>query len=99
MAYKIPVLRVNLQYGASYDQLQDIPGMKEVIMEQTIAGIKEAVKKKKVSIPLFEVAGSDYYIELKKDKFKSSLETVLEYYVKKEEYSVCIECRDLINSL
>jgi protein-arginine kinase activator protein McsA len=40
-----------------------------------------------------------YYIELKKDQWKISLEKALEYYVEKEEYDRCIECRDLINKL
>jgi hypothetical protein len=48
---------------------------------------------------LFEVANSDYYLQLNKDKFKPSLETAIEYFVEKEEYDRCIECRDLINKL
>jgi hypothetical protein len=99
MKRQIPVFRVNVQPGASYDQLHEIPEVKEVVIEEVIVAVREAIRRKKSSIELFEVANSDYYLELKKDQFKSSLETVLEYFVEKEEYDRCIECRDLINKL
>jgi hypothetical protein len=73
--------------------------VKEVVIEEVIVAIKDAIKRKKSSIELFEVANSDYYLQLNKDKFKPSLETAIEYFVEKEEYDRCIECRDLINKL
>ena len=99
MKRQIPVFRVNVQPGASYDQLHEIPEVKEVVIEEVIIAVKDAIRRKKSSIELFEVANSDYYLELKKDQFKLSLETALEYFVEKEEYDRCIECRDLINKL
>jgi hypothetical protein len=99
MKRQIPVFRVNVQPGASYDQLHEIPEVKEVVIEEVIVAVREAIKRKKSSIELFEVANSNYYLELKKDQFKSSLETALEYFIEKEEYDRCIECRDLINKL
>jgi hypothetical protein len=99
MKRQIPVFRVNVQPGASYDQLHEIPEVKEVVIEEVIVAVREAIRRKKSSIELFEVANSDYYLELKKDQFKTSLETALEYFVEKEEYDRCIECRDLINKL
>ena len=99
MKRQIPVFRVNVQPGASYDQLHEIPEVKEVVIEEVIVAVREAIRRKKSSIELFEVANSDYYLELKKDQFKSSLETALEYFVEKEEYDRCIECRDLISKL
>jgi hypothetical protein len=99
MRRKIPVFKVHVQPGASYDQLHEIPEVKEVVIEEVIVAIREAVKRKKSSIELFEVANSDYYLQLNKDKFKPSLETALEYFLEKEEYDRCIECRDLINKL
>jgi hypothetical protein len=99
MKRQIPVFRVNVQPGASYDQLHEIPEVKEVVIEEVIVAVREAIRRKKSSIELFEVANSDYYLELKKDQFKISLETALEYFIEKEEYDRCIECRDLINKL
>jgi hypothetical protein len=99
MKRKIPVFRVSVQSGADYGQLEEHPGVKEVVIEEVIVAIKEAIKTKKTSISLFEVANSGYYIELKKEQFKSSLESALEYFIEKEEYNRCAECRDLINKI
>jgi hypothetical protein len=99
MKRQIPVFRVHVQPGASYDQLHEIPEVKEVVIEEVIIAVRDAIKRKKSSIELFEVANSDYYLQLSKDKFKPSLEAAIEYFVEKEEYDRCIECRDLINKL
>jgi hypothetical protein len=99
MRRKIPVFRVTMAPGVSYSVLTETPEIVQIVIDETIVAIKEGIAKKKKSILLFEVANSDYYIELEKDKWKSSLENALEYYVEKEEYNKCIECRDLINQL
>jgi len=99
MRRKIPVFKVNVQPGADYDQLHEIPEVKEVVIEEVLFAIQDAIKRKKSSIELFEVANSGYYLELKKDKFKPSLETAIEYFIEKEDYARCAECRDLINKL
>ncbi len=99
MRRKIPVFKVNVQPGADYDQLHEIPEVKEVVIEEVLFAIQDAIKRKKSSIELFEVANSGYYLELKKDKFKPSLETAIEYFIEKEDYTKCAECRDLINKL
>jgi hypothetical protein len=99
MKRKIPVLRVSIEPGASYSQLKEVPDIKKVVIEEAIYAIKEGIEKNRPSISLFEVAYSDYYIELKKDKWKPTLEKVLEYYIEREEYDKCAETRDLINKL
>lgn len=96
---RIPKFRVNLGPGASYDMLTEVPEVIQVVIDETVVAIKEGIAKNKKSINLFEVTNSDYYIELKKEQWKSSLEKALEYYIEKEEYDRCIECRDLINKL
>ena len=98
MKRQIPVFRVHVQPGADYNQLHEIPEVKEVVIEEVIVAVRDAIKRKS-SIELFEVANSDYYLQLNKDKFKPSLEAAIEYFVEKEEYDRCIECRDLINKL
>lgn len=99
MKRKIPVLRVSIEPGASYSQLKEVPEIQKVVLEEAVYAIKEGIEKNKPSISLFEVAYSDYYIELKKDKWKSTLEKALEYYIEREEYYKCAETRDLINKL
>jgi hypothetical protein len=99
MRRKIPVLRVSIEPGASYSQLKEVPDIKKVVIEEAIYAIKEGIEKNRPSISLFEVAYSDYYIDLGKDKWKPTLEKVLEYYIEREEYDKCAETRDLINKL
>ena len=99
MKRKVPVFRVNAKPGASYEMLTEVPGLKEVIIEETVLAIKDGIKKKKKSTPIFEIAGSDCYLEIEKDKWKSSLESAINYYVEHEDYDKCIECRDLISKL
>jgi hypothetical protein len=96
---KIPIFRVTMMPGASYDILAETPEVVQIVIDETVIAIKEGIDKNKKSISLFEVANSDYYIELKKDNWKSSLERALEYYVEREEYNKCVECRDLLNKL
>lgn len=99
MKRKVPVFKVNIKPGASFRLLTEIPEIREIVIEETIVAIKEGINKKKKSISLFEIADSDYYIELEKDKWKLSLENAIDYYVEKEDYNKCIECRDLISKL
>ena len=99
MKRKIPVFRVNIEPGASYSQLTEIPEVRQIVMEETVYAIKDGIAKHKSSISLFEVAQSDYYIELSKDKWKLTLEKIIEHYIKEEEYDKCAEARDLISKL
>ena len=99
MRRKIPLFKVNMGPGAEYSQLTKIPEVRDAVMEETIYAIKDGIEKKKTSISLFEVANSDYYIELSKDNWKPTLEHLIEYYTEHEDYDKCIEVRDLINQL
>jgi len=99
MRRKIPVFRVNLEQGADYSQLTAVPEVQKIVREEAFYAIKYGIEKKKSSISLFEVANSDYYIELSKDKWKPTLEKMIEHYVESEEYDKCAEARDLISKL
>ncbi len=99
MRRKIPVFKVSIEPGADYSQLLEVPEIKQIVLEETVYAIKHGIEKNKESISLFEVAHTDYYIELSKNKWKPSLEKALEYFLEKEEYDRCAEMRDLINKL
>lgn len=99
MRRKIPVFKVSIEPGADYSQLLEVPEIKQIVLEETVYAIKDGINKNKSSISLFEVAHTDYYIELSKNKWKPSLEKALEYFLEKEEYDRCAEMRDLINKL
>ena len=99
MRRKIPILRVKAEPGADYSTLTELPEIRQIVLEETITAIKEGIEKHKTSTPLFEIADSDCYIELSKDKWKPTLEHLIDYYSEKEEYDKCIEVRDLISKL
>jgi hypothetical protein len=99
MKRKIPVLQVNVADNALYKQLVHHPDIKEIVIEALIEAVADGLNSKKKSVPLFEVADCEYYIELEKDKWKPSLEMAIEYYAEKEDYDACACCRDLINKI
>ena len=99
MRRKIPILRVKAEPGADYSTLTELPEIRQIVLEEAITAIKEGIEKHKASISLFEIADSDYYIELNKDKWKPTLEHLISHYAEKEEYDKCAEARDLISKL
>lgn len=99
MRRKVPVFRISARPGASYSVLTEIPEVKQVVIEETVLAIKEGITKNKKSAQIFEIAGSDCYLEIEKDKWKLSLEKALDYYAENEDYDKCIECRELISKL
>ena len=99
MRRKIPVFKVYVEQGADYSHLTEIPEIQKIVREEAIYAIKDGIEKHKSSISLFEIAQSDYYIELGKDKWKLTLENLIEHYVESEEYDKCAEARDLISKL
>ncbi len=99
MRRKIPILRIKVEKGADYSQINDIPEIKKIVIEETVYAIKHGIEKNKNSISLFEIYDTNYYIELSKTEWKSSLEKALEYFLENEEYDRCAEARDLLNKL
>ena len=95
MKRKIPKITVNVPF----EYFITIPEVKEVVIEEVVVAIKEGIEKKKKSISLFEIANSNYYIDIEKQQWKASLQNALDYYIEKEQYDKCIECRDLISKL
>ena len=99
MKRKIPVFRLSMGDGSSYEQVSEHPMVKKIVIEETIFAIKEGIKKKKKSIPLFQISGTTTYVELEKEKWQPTLEKMLETYIQEENYDKCIEIRDLIKQI
>ena len=53
MKRQIPVFRVHVQPGADYNQLHEIPEVKEVVIEEVIVAVRDAIKRKKSSMVLY----------------------------------------------
>lgn len=99
MKRKIPTFRVDKSKGGSYSQLVTLPGIREAVIKEAVEAIKDGIKRNKSTVSLFEITYSDYYVDLAKDEWKSTLENSIEYFIEKEEYPKCIEIRDLIKKL
>lgn len=99
MNRKIPLFRVQAKPGADYNKLTEMPEIRKVVIEETLCAIEEGIKKKKKKVSLFEIAQSDCYIELENTKYKSALESIMEQYIKEEDYVSCVKVRDLINKI
>lgn len=99
MKRKIPVFKLTMGDGATYEQISEHPVIRKVVIEETIFAIKEGIKKKKKSIPLFQISGTTSYVELEKEKWQSTLENILGKYIEEENYDKCIEVRDLIKQI
>ena len=99
MKRKIPIFKVSLGEGTTHEQISEHPSIRKVVIEETIFAIKDGVKKKKKSIPLFQIAGTTTYLELEKEKWQPTLEKILDQYIEEENYDKCIEIRDLIKQI
>ena len=99
MRRKIPLFKVFVQEGASYNQLSQIPAIQEAVREEAILAIGDGIKNNKTSISLFNIDGSEYCIELDKSNWKPTLENVLKHYIEVEDYTKAIICRDLLIKL
>ena len=99
MRRKTPIFRLNASSGVDYSKLIENIEIKEAIIEETITAIKDGISKNKKSTSIFEIADSNYYVELERTEWKSTLENVIQYYVDKEDYATCVKCRELIEKL
>lgn len=99
MARQIPVFRLVLDRGVSYEDVQENPYVQEVVMREVVDAIKDGIKRKRRNISLFQVNDSNYVIGLDKKQWKPSLESALKYYERHEDYSKCSEIVKLMNSL
>jgi hypothetical protein len=99
MKRKIPIFKVSLGEGTTHEQISEHPSIRKVVIEETVFAIKDGVKKKKKSIPLFQIAGTTTYLELEKEKWQPTLEKILDQYIEEENYDKCIEIRDLIKQI
>ena len=96
---KIPTLKLSISPDVDYSEIENIPGVKDTVMDELVLAIKEGVTSKKKSISLFALADTEYYINIEKEQWGTSLNNALDYYVKIEDYDKCIECRDILNKL
>jgi hypothetical protein len=71
----------------------------KAVFTETIAGIKEAINNKTKTATLFQLAKSDYYIELEKSQWKQALQTCIDKLIETEQYEECSKIKALIDKI
>lgn len=99
MARVIPVFRLVLDHDVSYSDVEQNPYVRDVVMNELVDAVKDGIKRRRANISLFVINDSNYIVSLDKKQWKPSLQSALQHYEKKEEYSKCSEIVKLINSL
>lgn len=66
---------------------------------ETIAGIKDAINTKSKTAILFQIAKSDYYLELDKSQWKQALQTCIDRLIEGEKYEECSKIKVLMDKI
>lgn len=66
---------------------------------ETIAGITDAIKTKSKTATLFQIAKSEYYLELEKSQWKQALQTCIDRFIEEEKYEDCSKIKGLMDKI
>ena len=72
---------------------------KRQVYKSLVQSISEGVEFKFESVNVAEIKNHDMIISVPKTEWKSGLENVMDYYIKKEEYEECSKIKKLIEKL
>jgi len=89
MTRRIPILAHN----------DELNSKKPQVYKSLVEGVSEAINTNKKEIKLCEVKNSNIYITVEKPKWKSSLDSALQFYIDREEYEECSKIKKLIDKL
>ena len=89
MTRRIPIFEYNEELNSKQRQ----------VYRSLVEGVSEAIKTDKEEIKLCEVKNSNIYITVEKPKWKSSLDSALQFYIDIEEYEECSKIKKLIDKL
>lgn len=98
---KIPsmVITVVGDGRANIDSLCANETFAKAVFKEAVEGIKDAIANKRQSAILFEVAKSEYYVELEKTEWKQVLQICLDKHIEKEDYERCSEIKLLMDKI
>jgi len=98
---KREILNLDIQYDIREELEEASKDIKiqNVIIQNTILAIKDAIDKNAKKIVLFNLPGFYLRVELKREQFPKVLNHITNHYKKKEEYEQCAEIKTLIDKL
>ncbi len=74
MARQVPVFRVVLDRGVTFDDVEQNPEIQAAVMSELIDAVRDGIKRRRRNISLFQINDSNYIVGLDKKQWKPSLE-------------------------
>jgi len=71
----------------------------KAVFIETIAGIKDAINIESKTATLFQIAKSDYYLELDKSQWEQALQTCIDRLIESEKYEECSKIKALMDKI
>ena len=84
---------------ADIDALCENETFVKAVFTETIAGIKDAISNKNKTATLFQIAKSEYYLELDKSQWKQALQTCIDRLIEDEKYEECSKIKVLMDKI
>ena len=72
---------------------------RKFIIEETYKNIKENISSKQNTIQLFEIINMGIIVSLNYNNLNKCLENILKYYESVEDYTTCLEIKDILKKL
>lgn len=93
------VVTIKGEGQADIDALCENEVFANAVYVETIAGIKDAVNTKSKTAVLFQIAKSEYYLELEKSQWKQALQTCIDRLIDEEKYEECSKIKVLMDKI
>ena len=93
------VITVKGEGQADIDALCENEMFIKAVFTETIAGIREAISNKNKTATLFQIAKSDYYLELDESQWKQALQTCIDRLIEEEKYEECSKIKVLMDKI
>ena len=98
---RVPSMMVTVsgEGKADIEALVDNETFIKAVFIETVAGIQDAIRTNSKTATLFQLAKSDYYLELSKNQWKQALQTCIDKHIENEEYEECSKIKGLMDKI
>jgi len=96
---KITSIEISYSNKRELKELSNKEEFRDVIMRDSFKAIKEAIKKDKTTVELFNIVNLSIIIKLSYLYYPSALKKISNYFEEYEEYEKCAEIKQLINKI
>lgn len=96
---KITNIEISYSNKRELKELSNKEEFRNIIMRDSFKAIKEAIKKGKTTVELFNIVNLSIIIKLSSLYYPSALKKISNYFEEYEEYEKCAEIKQIINKL